>query len=349
MKNLTGSIIGLLFIRHKSVVIDTTYGLLHFPHLTLQAKFAAIETSAKPQPIFIQENITVPTMTTKAITAFVDHPSEWYKKGTVTTVGKITEAASLLKSTSILTILDKKTAVRITNTTESPYLINKNTQIAEISVATPEPSKFIRPVDTTVLSMVPEGDLDLTTYLSQLLRTNKPDQQNNTFWFVTPENPGNIEDHTPVQTRILKKLRELQQKVKLNPKDDAESRMEFLKRFDWTDTLLTETEKLAVKNNLVEYRDILARHRKDIGMSTEFKVRLTPKDDWAVRPKLNDANPPEKRLYRWTHPYAQILDCHSFSLLKIRKSHFCTEEAQRKITSPCGSQENQHPDCRWLY
>ena len=69
---------------------------------------------------------------------------------------------------------------------------------------------------------------------------------------------------------------------KLNPKDDIESRMEFFKRFDWTDTLLTETEKQAVEDILVEYHDIFARDRMDIGMNTEFKVKLTPKDDKVV-------------------------------------------------------------------
>ena len=80
-----------------------------------------------------------------------------------------------------------------------------------------------------ILSMIPEGDPDLITYLTELLRTNRPHQQNNTFWFPTPENPGNTEEHTPIQTRILKELRELQLKEKLNPEDDIASRMEFLK------------------------------------------------------------------------------------------------------------------------
>ena len=69
---------------------------------------------------------------------------------------------------------------------------------------------------------------------------------------------------------------------KLNPKDDADSRMEFLKRFDWTDTLLTENDKQAVEDILVEYHDISDRHRKDIGMNAEFKVKLTPNDDIPV-------------------------------------------------------------------
>ena len=175
-----------------------------------------------------------------------------------------------------------KKAVRITNTTESPYLIKKNTQIAEFSVVTPEQSKFIRPVDTAILSMIPEGDPNLTTYLSEILRTNKPEQQSNTCCFPTPKNLGKTEDHTPIQKRILEELRELQEREKPNPKEDVESRMKILKRFDWTNKLLRESEKHAVENILVEYHDVFARHRMDIGMNMEFKVRLTPKYDKAV-------------------------------------------------------------------
>ena len=282
MKNLTRPIIGLHFIEHNSVVIDTTHGLIHFPHLTMQVKSALSQTSAKPQLVLVHDSITIPQMTTKTNTAFVDYSSEWKTTGTVTPVEKFTKAASLIISHSISTIFDRKIAVRVTNTTESPYTINKNTQIAEFSVVTPEQSKFIKPVDMAILSMIPEGDPDRDTYLTELLRPNKPEQQNNTFWFPTPENPGNTEDHTPIQTGNLTELCELQRREKLNPKDDSESRTEILKRFDWTDTLLTETEKQAVADILVEYHDIFARHRMDIGMNTEFKVELAPKDDKAV-------------------------------------------------------------------
>ena len=99
MKKLTGPIIGLHFMRHNSVVIDTTHGLIHFPHLTMQAKKAAIETTAKPQLVHIQDNTTVPPMTTETITAFVDHSSKWHTAGTVTPVGKFTKATSLPIST----------------------------------------------------------------------------------------------------------------------------------------------------------------------------------------------------------------------------------------------------------
>ena len=194
---------------------------------------------------------------------------------------KFTEAASLILSLSTSTIIGRKIAVRATNTTDSLYSVSKDTRIADFSAVTPEQSKFINLVDTALLSMMPEDDPYLNTYLTELLRTNNTDQQRNTFGFPTPENYGNIDDHTPIQTPFLKELREQQQK-KLNPKDDVKSRMEFLKQFDWTYTLLTKSEEQAMEDILVEYHDMFAGHRMDTGINTEFKVKLTAKDDRAV-------------------------------------------------------------------
>ena len=212
MKKLTGPIIGLHFMTNNSVVIDTTHGLIHFPHLRMQVKTTSSETTTKPQPVITEEALTTPPTTTKTITAFIDHHLKWNTTGTVTPLEKSTETASVLISHSMSTIIDKRIAVRVTNTTESPYLIKKHTQIAESSVVTPEQSKHIKPVDMSILSMIPQGDPDLTAYLNELLRTNKPEQPENMFWFPTPDIPGKPEDHTPIQTRILKELNELKDK-----------------------------------------------------------------------------------------------------------------------------------------
>ena len=239
MQKLTGPIIGLHFLRNNSVIIDTTHGLIDFPYLTMQVKTTSSETTTKPQPVITDEALIIPPTTTKTVIAFIDHPSKWNTTVTVTPLEKFTEKASLLISHSISTIIDNRIAVRVTNTTESPYLIKKHTQIAEFSVVTPEQSKHIKPVDTAILGMIPQDDPDLTAYLNELLRTSKPEQQNNTFWFPTPENPGKPEDYTPIQTRIFNELNELKDMEKLNPQESTESRNKFLKRFDWTNTLLT--------------------------------------------------------------------------------------------------------------
>ena len=228
LRKLTRPISRLHFMRNNRVVIDTTHGLIRFPHLTMQVKTASSETTTKPQPVIIDDNLMIPPTTARTITAFVDHPSKWNTTGTVTPLEKFNETASLLISHSMSTIIEKRMAVRVADTTESPHLIKKHTQIAEFSGATPEQSKHIKPVDKAILSMIPQGDLDLTAYLNELLRTKKPEQQNNTFWFPTPENPEKSEDHTPIQTRILKELIELEDKEKLNPQESTESQNTFL-------------------------------------------------------------------------------------------------------------------------
>ena len=120
---------------------------------------------------------------------------------------------------------------------------------------------------------------DAIHYINSLLKTSKNDEVNETYWFPTPKNPGNEEEHTPIQTRILNELRELEQLEKLNQLQNTNSRNHFLSDFDWTDSTLQPKAKQAVKNLLVEFRDIFARHRFDIGINTEFKVQLTPLDN----------------------------------------------------------------------
>ena len=125
MKKMTRPIIGLHFMRNSSVVIDTTDSLIHFLDLKMQVKTALIETTAKTQPVITDKALAISRRTTKTTTTFFDHVSEWMKTGTVTPLEKFTETASLLISHSISTIFDNRIAVRVTNTTESPYLIKK--------------------------------------------------------------------------------------------------------------------------------------------------------------------------------------------------------------------------------
>ena len=117
LNKFTGPIIGLHFLRNISVVIDTTHGLIHFPHLTMQVKVASSERTTKPQPVITDDAMTKPPTTTKTITAFADHPSKWNTTGTVTPLETFTETASLLISRSMSTRIDKRIVGRVTNTT----------------------------------------------------------------------------------------------------------------------------------------------------------------------------------------------------------------------------------------
>ena len=83
----------------------------------------------------------------------------------------------------------------------------------------------------------------------------------------------------PIQTHILKSLRELEQLQQLNLLENKDPRNQFLSNFDWTDSNLQPEAKQAVEDLLVEFHDTFARDRFDIGIYTKFKVQLTPLDN----------------------------------------------------------------------
>ena len=186
-----------------------------------------------------------------------------------------------------------------------------------------------------ILSMIPQGELNLTAYLNELLRRNKPEQQDNTLRFPRPENPGKLEVHTPIQTRVLKELNELNNKEKLNPQESPESRNKFLKRFGWTNTLHTETEKQAIEVILVDYHDIFARHRMDMRMNTESKVKLTSKDDKAVY---------SQSLPMPIHLKEDLI----FELVLMHKYGIITVLPFSKYASPISARRNPHWKLRLL-
>ena len=167
--------------------------------------------------------------------------------------------------------------VQISNFPDHPYTPKKGTHIANFSILNPEQTKHIRPVNlTSVRHLLNNNHDDAIHYINSLLKTSKGDEINETYCFPTPQNPGNEKEHTPIQIRILNELRELEPLEKLNPLENTNSRNHFLSHFDWTDSTLQPEAKQAVENQLVEFHDIFARQRFDIGINTEFKVQLTP-------------------------------------------------------------------------
>ena len=140
--------------------------------------------------------------------------------------------------------------------------------------------KHVKPIDpVSTWHLLNENEEDAIYYVSSLLKANRNNDQYEQYWFPTPENPGDEDSHTPIQRRILQELRNLQEAELLNPQNDDKSRRQFLSNFDWKDSMLQQHEIKKIELLLVEYHDIFARHRFDIGMKEEFTVKLTPKDD----------------------------------------------------------------------
>ena len=97
---------------------------------------------------------------------------------------------------------------------------------------------MIRAVDIAALNLLTEHD-DVVAYVNALMQVDSPEQTEEKFWFPTPDNPGDESEHTPIQQRILRELRELQRLEELDPKQDEKSRTQFLSLFKWNDSLIT--------------------------------------------------------------------------------------------------------------
>ena len=101
---------------------------------------------------------------------------------------------------------------------------------------------MIRPVDIAAPNLLTEHD-DVVTYINALMQVERPENNEEKFWFPTPENPGNELEHSPIQKRILKELRELAELEKLDPTENEESRNKFFSMFKWTDSLITAEDR----------------------------------------------------------------------------------------------------------
>ena len=289
MTNLTSRLIGLLFLQRNSTLLDMRQGILNFPFFSMQLKN---EDRTYPNVI---EPILNPVETTlqagKRTTIWVK--SQIYTDNEAT---GIIQPSPLLENDEDLLICpalsstqNNKHMVQISTFLDHSYTLKKGTHIANFSILTPEQTKHIRPVNPTSMRNLLNNNHDNAIhYINSLLKTSKDNEVNETYWFPTPQNLGNKKEHTAIQTRILNELRELKQLEKLNPLENTDSRNQFLSNFDWTDSTLQQNAKQPVENLLVEFHDIFARHRFDIGINTEFKVQLTPIDN---RPAYSQSLP----------------------------------------------------------
>ena len=280
MEKLTGPIIGLMFLQRNHTVLDMRQGILNFPYFSMQLKTADHKYSNVLEPILNPDDVTIPPNDR----TLVKIKSQIYNENAVTGVLQpsdlLHEESDITFCAAIVTLTNGNVSVHINNFSDQPYKLKKGLHIANFSVLTPEQMKHVKPIDpVSTWHLLNENEEDAIYYVSSLLKANRNNDQYEQYWFPTPENPGDEDSHTPIQRRILQELRNLQEAEQLVPQNDEESRRKFLSNFDWKDSMLQQHEIKKIESLLVEYHDIFARHRFDIGMNEEFTVKLTPKDD----------------------------------------------------------------------
>ena len=288
MKNLPNPLIGLCFLRRINAIFDVTQGILTFPYLSMQLKPETQTSIRQATPLFAENTYTLQPGETLAIASRMPHLMAHNVTGIVTPSQQYENHDSISITASLSTVNNNAIGYQIINFSELPYTITMDIHLADFKILTPEQIKHIQPVDPALLSFMIQHEETTEVHINELLKVPQQTPEQETFWFPTPDEPGDPATYTPIQQRIYQELLELQELEKLNTNDNDTSRKTFLSNFDWSETTLGPDERQEIEEILIEFHDIFARHRFDIGINREFKVKLTPNDD---RPAYSQSLP----------------------------------------------------------
>ena len=133
--------------------------------------------------------------------------------------------------------------------------------------------KHVQPVDPALLSFMVQNEDTTELYINKFLKVPPDISEQESYWFLTPKDPGDSTTYTPIQQRVYNVILELTELEKLKPHDNETSRNSFLSNCDWSDTTLSSEERQEFEEILIDFHDIFARYRFGIDTNCEFKVK----------------------------------------------------------------------------
>ena len=196
MNQTSFPIIGLTFLRRHAAILDTAQGTIDFPRtqITMALTDEMQKCNFKPIMIITEAKHAIPAHSTRIIYASIPVSTEHQITRTIQPLPPFDECAKLIVAPAITSATDKKVPIKIANTTDFPYTIATDTEVAELQILKPEETKMIRPVDIAALNRLTEHD-DVVTYINALMQVHRPEDNEEKFRFPTPENPGVKQEH----------------------------------------------------------------------------------------------------------------------------------------------------------
>ena len=200
--------------------------------------------------------------------------------GTVKGLPAFERRSHLLVSPALSKTQECRTHVQVTNPLDYQITINVGTAIASFKIMTPKQAKNIQTMTSHQLNPISQYPDDAQTVLNQTFPD--PTAKSDRRLYPTPEQCDVPSKLNKIEKRIYDEIIKLKTEDKLDPTSSEEQRQKFLANFQWEQSILNPHEKQKIEVLLAKYHDIFARHRLDIGINTEFKIKLTPKHDEPV-------------------------------------------------------------------
>ena len=302
LPTMNSIILGNPFFRKHSIEISPTENLLKFPDLTFQLnEIKSLNNNrsfVKPSCSYnlkTMQKRTLKPNEQKVIACSLpqDAPCLNGCSGTVTPDEKYESDSELIFCSSLSKVGENNEIYVIAiNPTEHLITIPRNTLVAQFKILTPKETEYVTPVTPELISLAKMRNPDnFMSELNQLIidstfehdrQPPRPPPNYSKFWFPTPESCDDPSKLSGVHLEIYNQLQDLLKLDASDPKSNDEDRAKFLSNFDWSTSVLTPSEKLELEKLLVEFSDIFAKHRFDVGYNTEIKIKLTPSHNLPV-------------------------------------------------------------------
>ena len=272
-------LIGMSFFKKYSVTLDLANNIVKFPDITLQLRSVNGNFKNKLLELKTTQKTVIQPNQQVFVPVVIEHDLGDIT-GTVEGLPAFERRSHLLVSPALNETQEGRTHVQITNPLDYQITNNVGTPVASFKIMTPKQANNLQPMTNHQLNLISQYPDDAEAVLNQIFQdpTTKSDRR----WYPTPETCDDPSKLNKIEKRIYDEIVKLRAEEKLDPTASEEQRHEFLANFQWEQSILSLHEKQKIEALLVKYHDIFARHRLDIGINTEFKIKLTPKHDEPV-------------------------------------------------------------------
>ena len=298
LPTMNSAILGNPFFKKYNITIDPRHNLLHLPDLTVQLNQILPEKGQKSKytkklpkiPLILTKKVYIPPQSQALLVCHFDDNFESSKNctGLVIPSDRLEDKSGIVLTSSLSTIDDHgKVVVSAINFSDNPITLNNKTEIAHFEILNEAEADDLIAIDPNLISLAKlRNPDDFAGELNQLIQdfhfqkietaTGRPPPDYSKLWFPTPETCTDFSALTPLQREIYDQILQLQRLEKMKPTENAHDRREFLKKFSWDTCVLSNDQKEELEEFLVEYHDVFAKHRFDVGYNTELKIKLTP-------------------------------------------------------------------------
>ena len=230
-------------------------------------------------PLLLTRKVYIPPQTQTLLDCYFDDNYKSYKNctGLVIPSDRLEDKSGIVLTPSLSTIENNgKVVISAINFSDNPITLNNKTEIANFEILNEAEADDLLAIDPKLISLAKlRNPDDFEGELNQLIQdfhfqkidtpTGRPPPDYSKLWFPTPETCTDFSTLTPLQRDIYDQILQLQRLEKMKPTENAHDRREFLKKFSWDTCVLSNAQKEELEEFLVDYHDVFAKHRFDVG------------------------------------------------------------------------------------